>query len=883
MAKSLKSIAILIFFLCTIFLWCPLAHLAGQQTAVQEPPATAPYLNPDLPIEKRVADLIPRLTLKEKISLLGWLAPAIPRLGIQKYEHGNSAIHGVQLPGIATEFPQVIGLAASFDPEGVYRMAVASSDEFRAKDNQYRGHMPGGLDGCLTAWSPTINMARDPRWGRTQETYGEDPYLTSQMSVAYVKGMQGDDPKYLKVVACIKHFAGNNQDDIRLRCNAEGGERYWFEYEFPAFKACVQEAHVASVMTAFNAINGVPCTGNKWLITDVLRGRWGFDGYVTSDCGAVSNMVDQHHYAETPGAAIAVALNAGLDMECGWFSTYPDIVNNYLAGAMRQGLTTEATVDQALARVLAARFKLGMFDPRDRVPYAKISPDVVACPQHLELSRQLARESMVLLKNSPVNGRPLLPFDTAKVKTIAVVGPQAALCQSADYAPLEPAGPQVTPLMGIKQRCGGKIAVEYVPWSHGEMVAVPTDALRVKQGSNDELGLSGEYFISDQQEGTVTERRIDRQLNFDWSPTAYDRWALVGGFAALWTGWLVPPLSGKYVLGFTAESGAKFRVLLNNQCLINRWGDDQDYSGDRLTANVDLEAGQELPLRVEYSRRRGIGKARLDWATPTDEDAVRAAKGADVVVAVLGLNWDVAMEGRDLSTLEVPEDQETFIRRIVAANPRTVVVLINGNPLAIRWIKDHVPGILEAWYPGPPGGDAIADVLFGDYNPAGRLPITFYRSDTQLQPFDEYDLTKGRTYMYFTGKPLYAFGSGLSYTSFTYDNLRISPHKKLGANDAVNVSVDVTNRGTRDGDEVVQVYVHQQKCGVIQPIQQLRAFERIYLAKGQKRTVTLPLRVKEWAYWDVKTHSSVVEPGSFDIMVGASSDDIRLKTQVRVY
>ncbi|MBZ5562568.1 MAG: glycoside hydrolase family 3 C-terminal domain-containing protein [Acidobacteriia bacterium] len=881
MAKSLKSIIVFIILLSALFLLCLLAAQGEHQAAAQESPANAPYLNPDLPIEKRVADLIPRLTRKEKISLIYWLAPAIPRLGIQKYEHGNSAIHGVQIPGIATEFPQTIGLAASFDPDGVYQMAVASSDEFRAKHNLYKGDMPGGMDGCLTAWSPTINMARDPRWGRTQETYGEDPYLTSRMGVAYVKGMQGDDPKYLKVVACIKHFAGNNQEDNRFSCNAQGEERYWFEYEFPAYKACVQEAHAESVMTAFNAIYGVPCTGNKWLITDVLRGMWGFQGYVTSDCGAVSNMVDLHHYVGTPGEAIAAGLNAGLDMECGWFSTYPDVTNNYLEAAIAQGLTSEAALERALTRVLTARFKLGMFDPPDRVPYSKISPDVVACPKHLDLSEQLARESMVLLKNSPVNGQPLLPFDSAKVKTIAVLGPQAALCQLGDYAPRVPAGEQVTPLMGIQKRCGGKISVQYVPWSHGEMASVPTEALRLKPGSQSEAGLNGEYFLDERPEGIPMERRIDRQIKFDWAPTAYDRWGYAGNFSALWTGWLAPPISGRYVLGFTAEKDAKFRVLLDNRCIISRWGNDQDYAGDRLTAYVALEAGRELPLRVEYSHRMGVGKAELEWATPADAEAVRTAKAADVVVAVLGLNWDFAMEGHDLPTIEVPKDQEAFIESIVAANPRTVVVLINGNPLAIRWIKEHVPAILEAWYPGPPGGNAIAAVLFGDYNPAGRLPVTFYPSDTQLRPFDEYDLTRGRTYMYFSGEPLYAFGSGLSYTTFAYHNLKVSA-KKLAANVTVEVSVDVTNSGTRDGDEVVQVYVHQQKYRVKQPIKQLRAFQRVHLAKGQKQTVTLSLAVKDWAYWDVKTHAFVVEPGAFDILVGASSADIRAQAQVYV-
>ena len=739
MATILKSITAFGIILSAMFLEFPLTRAVDPQATAGAPPADAPYLNPDLPVEKRVADLLPRLTLKEKTSLIYWLAPAIPRLGIQKYEHGNDAIHGVQLPGKATVFPQTIGLAASFDPDGVYRMAVAISDEFRAKHNEFKGNPPGSYSGCLTAWSPTLNLARDPRWGRTQETYGEDPYLTGRMGVAYVKGLQGDDPKYIKVVACIKHFAGNNQETKRFSSNAVADERYWFEYEFRPFEACVKEAHVEHVMTAYNGINGVPCSGNKWLLADVLRGRWGFKGYVTTDCGAMSNMVDQHHYVKTPGEAIAAALDAGVDMECGWFSAYPDIANNYLEGALEQGLVSESVVDRAVARILAARFKLGMFDPPDRVPYSKIVPNVVACPKHMALSRQLAKESMVLLKNSPVGGEPLLPFNAAKVRTIAVVGPRAAECQLGDYTAEEPAGPLVTPFMGIQARAGEKINVKYAPWGDGD----PT-----------------------------------------WGPAA-------------------------------------------------------------------------------------------------DNMALRAAKEADVVVAVLGLDSKVAMEGRDLTTLALPKDQEAFIEKMVAANPRTVVVLINGHPLAINWIKEHVPAILEEWYPGTQGGHAIADVLFGDYNPAGRLPVTFYASDAQLRPFNEYDLTKGRTYMYFAGEPLYPFGWGLSYTNFKYNNLRVS-NRNVRSNDTLQVSVDVANVGSRDGDEVVEVYVHQQKCSVKQPIKQLKAFERIHLKKGQRQTVTLPLAVRDWAYWDVNTHAFVVEPGVFDVMVGASSADTNPKTEVRV-
>jgi beta-glucosidase len=852
--------------------------LAGVCALAGKAWAAAPYLDPDLPLATRVADLESRLTLKEKMSMLYWLEPPIPRLGILKYQYGNDAIHGIRYPGVVTSFPQTIGQAASFNPDTVYKMYSAISDEARAKYNQYHGDMPGMFAGCLCPWSPTVNMVRDPRWGRSQETYGEDPYLSSRMAIANVKGLQGDDPKYLKTAACVKHFAGNNQENNRFGCNANANERYWFEFEFPPYKAAVQEANVQQVMTSYSAINGVPCSGNKWLVTDVLRGMWGFKGYVTSDCGAISNMVDKYRYVRTPEEAIAKSLNAGIDMECGGGCLYPDLVDTHLLKAIQEGLTTEAVLNRALGRILTVKFKLGMFDPPERVPYSNIGTDVIASPEHFELARESARENMVLLRNVPVGGHPLLPLDADKIKTIAVVGPRAATCELGDYTAENVAEPRVSPLMGLEARAAGaNFTVQHVPWRSAAMTPVPMDVLQTAPvGKGDAgKGLHAEYFSNDHFDG-VPEVFEGQQLNFDWTIPPYER---PGAFSVRWTGVLVPPAPGKYAIGFVAENGARFRVLLGGQTIIDRWN-TSNYNGERVMARVNFYNGS-LPLRVEYAHHPGGGKAQLLWQAPAGEEALHAAKSSDVVIAVLGLDSNVATEGTDLRSIELPKDQEDFIERIVAANPRTIVVLINGNSLAINWINSHVPAILEAWFPGSQGGHAIADVLFGDYNPAGRMPVTFYASDKQLRPFDEYDITKGRTYMYLAEKPLYAFGYGLSYSSFKYENLMI-PNAPVTRADTVNVSVDVENTSKRDGDEVVQLYSHQVHAGIPVPIKQLRAFQRIHLKAGEKQTVHLTVNVKDLAYWDLRTRAFVVDSGVFDLMVGAASDDIRQKGQITV-
>jgi beta-glucosidase len=710
---------------------------AGVLRELAEPHARLAE-NPDIAIELRVADRVSRLTLEEKVSLLSETAPDIPRLGIRRYYHGNEALHGVVRPGQATVFPQAIALAATWNPDLIRQVAAAISDEARAKDNENQGEMvgtefDGRYSGLLTFWSPTVNMARDPRWGRTAETYGEDPHLTSRIGVAFVKGLQGDDPRYIKVVSTPKHFVANNEEHNRFECQARISERALHEYYLPGFKACIVEGQAQAIMSAYNAVNGVPCTGNPWLLTDLLRDAWGFDGYVVTDCGAISHMLDRHRYVGTPEEAAALAINAGVNLECGSCGTIEQVLQKHLIPALEQGLVSTAAVDHAVTRVLTARFRLGMFDPPERVPYTQIPPSVVGCREHVDLALCTARESIVLLKNEAIDGRALLPLSTTALRSLAIVGPNAALCQLGDYSG-DPANTPISPLDGIRAAVGEQVRVMHVPW--------------------------------------------------DTARTSF---------------------------------------LLESE----------------------------------------------------------AAAECDVVVAFLGLGKEIEQEGRDKPNLDLPKDQQALMRTLCAANPRTVAVLINGSPISMDGIDAQIPAILEAWYPGEQGGKAIADVLFGEVNPAGRLPLTFYRSAEQLLPLDNYEVAEGRTYMYLREKPLYPFGHGLSYTSFAYRSLSIQPGHTDSAG-TVSVTVEVENTGARDGDEIVQLYVRDLASSVQQPLQQLRAFRRIHLERGATQTITIPLVVRDLAFYDVASKAWVVEPGVFEIRVGPSSGDIRLVAKLEV-
>ena len=856
----------------TLFL--PLHVRAADSQSTRDVPV---WRNPEKPVAERVQDLMSQLTSKEKISLIYWLAPAIDRFGIKEYHHGNECLHGLVRPGKNTVFPQAIGLGATFDPDGIRRMASAIADEARARWNEAGGNHLGTYSDVLTLWSPVVNMARDPRWGRTQETYGEDPWLTSRLGVAFVKGLQGENPFYLKVISTPKHFAGNNEESGRMGKNISCDERYLREFEMFPFEAAIREGKAGSIMAAYTAINGVPSSANKWLLTDVLRKQWGFQGYVVSDCGAVSHVTDAHDYVATPEEAIAACLNAGLDMEGGYFARYPDVVNHYLPAALERGLVTQDVVDAAVARVLTGRFRLGMYDSPGRVPYSAISTSVINSPEHRALARLLANESIVLLKNDVDDSAPLLPIDPARIRKIAVIGPNASIAQFGDYSG-SPVTPAITPLAGIQTRAAqAGITVTHLPWLNPKLEPVPPDLLSPAAGDSTP-GLKAVYYASVDLTGTPAATRVDRQLKFDWAHIEPDPLAAGDQFSVTWTGALAIKFPGKYRFAIQADGG--YRMFLDNNQVIDQWGRHES-KRQLQSKEIDIATTGGHAVRIEYHHNGGETGLVWSWASPVAQDYLTALKTFDMVIAVTGISTDFEIEGKDRATLRLPPEQEDFLDKVLEQNPHLVAVLNSGSPLAVPMLKEKAPAIVQAWYPGEQGGNAIADVLFGDYNPAGRLPLTFYADDSQLRPMGEYDLTKGRTYMYLQAKPLFPFGYGLSYTSFQYSNLKLSK-ANVSTKERFTVSVDVTNTGSRDGDEVVQGYVHGQKSSVPMPVKQLWSFQRVSIPKGATKTVTLDLDTGNFGHWDKTRQAFVVEPGKFDIGIGASSEDIRATADIEI-
>lgn len=719
-------------------------------------PAPPPpiYPDPNRPLVERVADLIGRMTLAEKIAQLDMAAPAVPRLGIAAYNWWSEGIRGVSRAGRSTMFPHAVALAATWDSDLVFRVATAVSDEARAKHReaptaQYHG---------LTFWAPAADLARDPRWGRVMETYGEDPHLVGRMTLAFVRGLQGDHPKYLKVAACVKHFAGHGQETGRHETIFTIAPRPLREYYLAPFREGVVEGKAALCMAAYSGLNGFPCMANKWLLTDLLRQEWGFDGVVASDYGAPSYLKNKYNLADTQEKTLAMALAAGTDV----FFQHGSVFTN-LSNAASSGLLTEAQVDRALSRTLSVRFRLGMFDPPERVPWTKIPNLVVGSKEHVALSREAGRASIVLLKNAKVAGRadptPLLPLNPRKLDSIAVLGPYGDQLQYGTYESEATAEPAVTLYRGIANRAGDRVVVRSAPWF---------DLDEVKKRSKD--------------------------------PKKPD------------------------------------------------------------------------PKKAEEAR---LGqKASLD-------EAIKLAAQSDVAIVGLGLGKKNEFEGKDRLDLALPKEQQEFIEKVCEANPATVVVLINGGPLAVTWLQENIPAIVETWYPGEQAGNAVADVLFGDTNPAGRLPVTFYSSLDQVAPLGDYEVSHGQTYLWFQGKPLYPFGYGLSYTRFEYANLRLD-RDRVSTNDTLHVSVDVKNAGDRDGDEVVQVYARRIESSVPMPLKQLCAFRRVRIPAGQMRTVTLPVRVADLRHWDEARARFVVEPVPCEIQVGASSADLRVRTPFRI-
>ena len=869
------------YLIIFLFLFCTTTNTNAQQKPwidFNKNGVIDTYENPEAEIDKRVNNLLSLMSVAEKMQLLHEVAPAIPRLGIAKYDHGNEALHGVVRPGKFTVFPQAIGLAATWNPDLIYHVSTAISDEARAKWNeldQGKNQLEKYSD-VLAFWSPTVNMARDPRWGRTPETYGEDPYLTSRIGVAFVRGLQGDDPRYLKIVSTPKHFVANNEEHNRFECKVNVSERALRSYYLPAFKALITEGKAQSIMSAYPAINGVPCTSNKWLLTDILRNEWGFNGYVVSDCGAVGNVYSPHNYAPTREDAAAMSLKAGLDLECAGYCTDCYMYRDFLPKAYNVGKVTESEINTAAFRVLRARFKLGIFDDPSLNPYTKISPTVIGSKEHQQLALETAIQSIVLLKNS----NNILPLDRKKIRSIAVFGINSATCEFGDYSGI-PLNDPVSPLQGIINKAGKNIKVQTLLWvgKISQQEIIPSGFFESEENGIRKKGLKVEYFSDPDLSGSSTQG-ITENIVFDPANQPPNPAIPQAPMSIRWTGVLSPNASGKYLLGMNKSGG--FRLYVNEKLIIDSWTNDTEK--DMVT--VDLVAGKPYQIRVEYASRSGKSYCALLWKMPekkADEmyfAEKQLAKKSDVTIVVLGVNKSIEMEGRDRTTIELPVDQQQFIQNIYKANPKTVVVLVAGSSLAVNWIKENVPAVVNAWYPGEQGGNAIADVLFGDYNPAGRLPLTYYKSTNDLPAFDDYEVFNGRTYMYFEKKPLYAFGFGLSYTSFSYSNLQIDkPSIEVG--DTISVSIDIQNTGKFDGDEVVQLYLQQRSASVKLPQKQLKAFKRISLIKGETETVNFALSRKDLSYWNDK-NEFVLEPGEFNIQIGASSDDIRKEVKVNV-
>ncbi len=718
------------------------------------------FMNPDLSFEERATDLVSYLTLEEKIAQMSNDAPAIERLGVPDFNYQGEALHGIaEAAGgkymAATSFPQSIAMGSTWNPDLMLRVASAISDEARAFYNM------GEMD--ISFWSPNINMLRDPRWGRNDEAYSEDPFLMSRIAVAFVRGLQGDDPIYLKSIAAPKHFVANNSEFNRHDGTSDVSERWLREYYFPSFKACFHEGGAFSTMCAYNRVNGVPACGNDWLQNKVLREEWGFEGYVVSDCGAIEDIYENHKYVSTPEEASALAVKSGCDLNCGF------VYEDALLKAVKQGLVSETEIDKSVQRLFLARFKLGMFADPDEVPYNKIGENVVESKKHRELALEAARESIILLKNEN-NSLPI----SDDVKSLAVIGPNADAAVLGAYSG-KPSR-KISVLQGIREKYSGKVKIHY------------------ERGCN-----------------------ITSPDKIDFDPDE--------------------------VVGFKGpEEELEELEMIREEYLKETSENDE----------VLIKRAEELAAKV------------------------------DQVVLVMGTNRFISNEESDAENLQWPGNQGELIRRVYQSNPNVVLVLVNGFQITMNWEKAHIPAIVESWYAGQEQGLAIAEVLFGDYNPGGKLPVTYYQSEENLPPIEDYDITKGRTYWFFDREVLFPFGHGLSYTSFEYSKLGLDLESSSISSPSVKVSVEIKNMGPVQGDEVVQLYLKDIQSDEVQASKKLRDFKRVSLNPGESKTLEFKLDKEDFKFWSEKEKGWHLEPGEFEIQVGSSSEDIRMRRLINV-
>lgn len=826
------------------------------------PDVQFPFLDTDLTIDQRVDDLVSRLTLEEKIGQMMNDAPAIERLGIPRYNWWSEGLHGVARSGLATVFPQAIALGATWDDSLLLNVSTAIADEARAKHHNFVRKDKRFIYQGLTLWSPNINLFRDPRWGRGQETYGEDPLLTGTLGTAFIKGLQGNDTTYLKTIATVKHFAVHSgPEPDRHVFDAVTTEAELRDTYLPHFERAIRLGKPYSVMCAYNRYNGKPCCGSDRLLGDILRNEWGFDGYIVSDCEAITDIYKYHKVVSTPEEAASIAVKAGTDLECGK-------VYEHLKEAVEKKLITEAELDVAVKRLFKARMKLGMFDPVDKVKYAQIPYDVVDSKPHKALALEAARKSMVLLKNK----NNILPLKK-DIGTVAVIGPNAdqwlMLLGNYNGVPSE----AVTPLQGIKDKVSQNTKVLFAQGSElaegmPMFYTIPNTALSTNENAP---GIEAEFFNNTTLSGDPLYSTVTETLDANWYDKAPREGMDDDGFSVRWNGQLTPEISGTYQLGFISTCNTK--LYLDDSLIAKTVYHFRDEYGDprlRKSVPVKLESGKKYKIRVEAIETFADAQVQLVWAAPKPrlkEEALAIAKNADVVVMCMGITprmegeeMDVQIEGfngGDRTRIDLPVVQQQLIKAIHALGKPVVLVLLNGSALAVNWENDHIPAIVEAWYPGQAAGTAIADVLFGDYNPGGRLPVTFYKSVNDLPAFDNYHIIN-QTYRYFRGTPLYPFGYGLSYTSFQYADLKTSSI----AGDSILVTARVTNTGSRDGDEVVQVYASSKGASANNTSSlALVGFKRIHLKSGETREVTFTWKLDTNLTGPISIHVGGGQPG----------------------
>lgn len=912
MKKQLLSFALFSAF------WLNTSPICAQQL---------PYQNPNLSAEARANDLLSRLTLEEKTKLMMDASPAIARLGIPQFQWWNEALHGVGRNGFVTVFPITMHMAASWDDALLYKVFTAVSDEARAKAQEAKKSGNIKRYQSLSFWTPNINIFRDPRWGRGQETYGEDPYLTTRMGLAVVNGLQGQTfdgkpmsvSQYVKLLACAKHFAVHSGPEWnRHSFNIENlPARDLWETYLPAFKSLVQDGHVAEVMCAYQRIDGKPCCGNARYERQILRDEWGFKGLITSDCGAINDFYvpGRHETAKTPAEATAQALGAGTDVECG--SVYRS-----LPEAVKTGLISEEKVNESLKRLLEARFRLGDFDKDENVAWTQIPSSVIACKDHKDLAEKMAEEGIVLLQNK----NNLLPLN--KSQKIVVMGPNAndSIMQWGNYSGYPTA--TTTILQGIRNFVkkangnNGSLAgtdqdceVKYIPActltrnevseSRFNLFTLEEDAKEKPSKNNAKIvsstnqvmkGMKAVYWNNPDMKGEpVAEAVMTTPINqSNGGNTVFAPGVNLTNFSARYMGVFTPDKDETLNIKMGCDDG--YRLIIDGDTVANVWKGRARVQ--MLNKPIAVKAGKPMQIQVDYFQKTDMAVMQFDIVknyTPTEQQILDEVGDADAVVFVGGISPSLEGEemkvsepgfkGGDRTDIELPQAQRKVIEMLHRAGKRVVFVNCSGSAIAMVPETENTEAILQAWYPGERGGEAVAKVLFGEVNPSGKLPITFYKSTSDLPDFLDYTM-KNRTYRYFKGEALFPFGHGLSYTTFEYGKptLRKVKSKKRRVNNAKASSGDKSawdsylldfslyNKGTREGTEVVQVYIKRMD-DVDGPIKTLKAFQRVTLKAGEKQMVSIELSRKSFEGWDAQTNTMRVVPGKYQVFVGGSSED----------